>query len=65
MISRGLWQRRFGGDPSVAGRTATLDSTAYTIIGVLPDGFEFPFAGVDVWLTRPSEWSLLPPAIGA
>jgi predicted permease len=61
MISRGLWQRRFGSDPSVAGRTATLDSTAYTIIGVLPDGFEFPFAGVDVWLTRPSEWSLLPP----
>jgi putative ABC transport system permease protein len=45
----------------VAGRTATFDSTTYTVIGVLPPGFEFPFAGVDVWFTRPSEWSQLPP----
>ena len=61
MISSGLWKRRFGSDPGVAGRTATLDSTTYTVIGVLPPGFEFPFAGVDVWFTRPSEWSQLPP----
>jgi MacB-like periplasmic core domain len=61
MISAGLWKRRFGGDPLVAGQTATLDATPYTIIGVLPDGFAFSFANVDVWITRPSEWSLLPP----
>jgi len=61
MISSGLWKRRFGSDPGVAGRTATLDSSTYTVIGVLPPGFEFPFAGVDVWFTRPSEWSQLPP----
>ncbi|HTA71766.1 MAG TPA: ABC transporter permease [Bryobacteraceae bacterium] len=61
MISSGLWSRRFGSDPGAAGRTATLDSTTYTVIGVLPPGFEFPFAGVDVWFTRPSEWSQLPP----
>lgn len=61
MISTGLWKRRFGSDPGVAGRTATLDSTTYTVIGVLPPRFEFPFAGVDVWFTRPSEWSQLPP----
>ncbi len=61
MISTGLWKRRFGSDPGVAGRTATLDSTTYAVIGVLPPGFEFPFAGVDVWFTRPSEWSQLPP----
>lgn len=61
MISSGLWQRRFGGDPQIAGKTATLDSLPYTVIGVLPDGFEFPFRGVEVWLTRPAEWSLLPP----
>ena len=61
MISSGLWGRRFGSDPGVAGRTATLDSTTYTVIGVLPPGFEFPFAGVDVWFTKPSEWSQLPP----
>jgi predicted permease len=61
MISSGLWGRRFGSDLGVAGRTATLDSTTYSVIGVLPPGFEFPFAGVDVWFTRPSEWSQLPP----
>src|SRR5579864_4325184 len=61
IISYGLWKRRFGGDPQVAARTATFDSTTYSIIGVLPPGFEFPFAGVDVWFTRPSEWSQLPP----
>jgi putative ABC transport system permease protein len=61
MIGSALWKRRFNSDPEIAGKTATLDSTTYTIIGVLPDRFEFPFAGVDVWLTRPSEWSLLPP----
>jgi putative ABC transport system permease protein len=61
MISSRLWKRRFGGDPLAPGKAATLDSTSYTIVGVLPDGFDFPFADVDVWLTRPSEWSLLPP----
>ena len=60
MISSGLWKRRFSADPHVVGRTATFDSTAYTVIGVLPPGFEFPFSSVDVWLTRPSEWSRLP-----
>lgn len=61
MISADLWKRRFGGDPHVAGQTATLDATPYTIIGVLPEGFSFPFPDVEVWVTRPSEWSLLPP----
>ena len=61
MISTGLWKRRFSGDPGVVGKEVTLESTAYTVIGVLPGGFEFPYADVDVWVTRPSEWSMLPP----
>ena len=60
MISAALWKRRFGADPRIAGKTAMLDAKAYTITGVLPPGFEFPFAGVDVWFTRPWEWSALP-----
>lgn len=59
MISDSLWKRRFGGDPLIAGQTATLDATPYTIIGVLPEGFAFPFPDVDVWVPRPAEWSLL------
>ncbi len=61
MISAGLWRRRFAGDPRIAGTTTTIDSTPYTIIGVLPEAFAFPFLGMDIWLTKPSEWSFLRP----
>jgi predicted permease len=54
MISTDLWRRRFNGDSNIAGQTATLGTTPYTIIGVLPAGFAFPFSGVDVWLTDPA-----------
>ncbi len=53
MISAELWQRRFGGDPRVVGNTVALDATPHTIVGVLPPKFQFPFPGVDVWVTRP------------
>src|SRR5205807_6183973 len=60
MISSELWWRRFNGDPHVVGKSATVDAVPYTIIGVLPAGFAFPTADVDIWVTRPSEWSALP-----
>jgi predicted permease len=60
LISEELWQRRFGGDPQIAGRTATLAATAYTIIGVLPPRFQFPAPGVDIWLTAPAETPSIP-----
>jgi putative ABC transport system permease protein len=61
MISAELWQRRFNGAPSIIGRSVTLAGIAYTIIGVLPPKFQFPLPATDVWLTRPSEWSILEP----
>lgn len=61
MISAELWRRRFDAAPSIIGRSVTLAGVAYTIIGVLPPKFHFPSAGTDVWLTRPSEWSVLKP----
>jgi predicted permease len=60
MISARLWKRRFGGDPLVIGKTVTLNAIPHTIVGVLPANFSFPFANVDVWVPRPSEWSRLP-----
>ena len=48
VISHGLWQRRFGGDPAVVGSSITLTDRSYTIIGVMPPGFDYP-DGVDVW----------------
>jgi putative ABC transport system permease protein len=61
MISADLWRGQFGGDPSIVGRTLTLAGMPRTIIGVLPTGFQFPFSGTDVWVTRPSEWSVIAP----
>jgi putative ABC transport system permease protein len=55
LISADLWRRRFNRDPSIPGRTVTLAATPYTIIGVLPTGFQFPFPDLDVWITQPSE----------
>jgi putative ABC transport system permease protein len=56
MISAFLWQTRFQGDPHIAGKTAIIGAAAYTIVGVLPSGFEFPFTGTDIWVTRPREY---------
>ncbi len=39
IISYGLWQRRFGGDPGIVGRNILVDEKPFTVIGVLPRGF--------------------------
>jgi putative ABC transport system permease protein len=40
LLNYGLWQRRFAGSPEVIGKSITLDSHPYTVVGVLPSGFE-------------------------
>jgi predicted permease len=52
MISAGLWQRRFGSDPEVLGKTLALDTGLHTIIGVMPPHFAFPVADTDIWVPR-------------
>src|SRR6266571_1661977 len=51
VIGYGLWQRHFGADPNVLGRTITLNEHDFTVIGVAPKDFGSPFAGLalDVW----------------
>ena len=61
MISSELWERRFASDPRIVGKTATLASAEYTIIGVLPPHFRFPLPDLDLWLTAPSEEPLIIP----
>jgi putative ABC transport system permease protein len=41
IMSHGLWRRAFGADPTVIGRTITLNSVAYAVIGVLPPNFRW------------------------
>jgi predicted permease len=47
VISYGFWQRRFGGDPAVIGRTFTLNGESQQIVGVMPERFTYPTA--DAW----------------
>jgi putative ABC transport system permease protein len=49
VLSHALWQRRFGGDPAVLGRSLTLDGAPYTVIGVMPASFRHP-ARSELWV---------------
>jgi predicted permease len=49
VISHGLWQRRFGGDPEVVGKTIRLDDIDRMVIGVMGPEFAFPTPDVDLW----------------
>jgi putative ABC transport system permease protein len=50
VISHAFWQRRFGGDPGVVGRTLSLNNIPTQVIGVMPADFKFPRLEVDVWI---------------
>ncbi len=50
VISHGLWERRYGADPKVAGKTIGLDQERFTIVGVLPTGFQGLSGPADVWI---------------
>ena len=65
VISAGMWERRFGRDPSVIGALVTLDGRPFSILGVMPDTFQFPYMAAsllpgampesrtDVWIPGP------------
>src|SRR6185295_12833514 len=57
ILSDGLWRRRFGADPSVAGRVVTMNDLQYTIIGVMPPSFE-PLIS-ERFYQRAEMWALL------
>src|SRR5262245_37054123 len=49
LLSYGLWQRRFGGDRAIVGRTATVNGRPYQIAGVMPRGFNYPSDRYQLW----------------
>jgi predicted permease len=56
VLNYGLWQKRFGGDRNVIGRALTINGESYTIIGVLPESFQFALRPNDLWLPyQPTE----------
>ena len=48
LLGHGLWRRRFGSDPAVLGRKLVLDGQPFTVIGVLPQDFQFPYQA-ELW----------------
>ena len=61
ILSDGLWRRRFGADGTVVGRSIALDDSSYTVVGVMPAGFENVLApSAEIW--SPLEYdAALPP----
>ena len=55
LLGHGLWRQRFGSDPAVVGRSMVLDNVAHTIVGVLPERFDFP-ARSQLWLPLVDEF---------
>jgi predicted permease len=51
ILSHGLWQTRFGGDPTVVGRRVLLNDAPYEIVGVMPANFSFPRRETRLWTT--------------
>ena len=49
VVSHNLWQRRFGADPELVGKSITLDGQSYSVVGIAPAGFQYPDK-TEVWV---------------
>lgn len=49
ILSHSLWQRRFGGDPSVVGTSMVLDGNPYSVVGIMPESFRFLLEHIELW----------------
>jgi putative ABC transport system permease protein len=49
IVSYGFWQRRFGGDPAMLGKTISLNGRVHTVVGIMPKDFDYPLP-VELWV---------------
>ncbi len=68
MLTHGLWERRYGGDRSLVGRTIEVDGVAHTVVGVLPEGFHlllpaeaFLVTDAELWTPLQFDYAHAPP----
>jgi putative ABC transport system permease protein len=49
MLTHGLWERRYGSDRNLIGKSIQIDAESYTVVGVMGKGFKYPFS-VELWM---------------
>ncbi len=50
IVQHETWQGLFGGDPKLLGKSLILNNEPFTVVGILPPGFRFPFDEIEVWM---------------
>ena len=53
LIGDSFWKKHFGGTPDALGKTLTLNDQPYTIVGVMPPKFKFPYGKIELWVPLP------------
>jgi hypothetical protein len=51
VVASSLWQRGFGGNPALIGKSLHINERQYTVVGVLPETFQFP-TGAELWILQ-------------
>ena len=49
ILSHALWQRRYGSDPNIVGKSIRLENVPYTVVGVMGPSFQFPTRDIQIW----------------
>jgi putative ABC transport system permease protein len=54
VVGEGFWKRRFGGDPSFVGKQIKIDGESFTVIGIMPEAFQFPYRAsyTELWIPQ-------------
>ncbi len=67
VLSHALWEHEYGRDPNILGKSVKLDEHSYTVVGIMPPSFRFPFDGAplsemaDLWVPIAFEPNRLSP----
>jgi putative ABC transport system permease protein len=49
VVKHSFWQQHLGGDPNIVGKTISLNRKAFTVVGVMPADFNYPYNGGEMW----------------
>jgi putative ABC transport system permease protein len=60
ILSHRFWRSRYAGDREILGHEVRLDGRPYTVVGVMPEGFQFPYPQVAMWVPLVSDTTAFP-----